>query len=630
MKREKRRIQEQLRRIKRNQERERLAQLAQNQKLQPGGMPTSLGDPKTSQSSSHKERDTSHKEVSPSRKKFKLKPDLKLKCGACGQVGHMRTNKACPLYTGTQGPPTSSSNMSMTEEPEEEPEREEREKNVEEDDLVNVDGTKVTLSSKLLKRHDEGGRKKALLLKVPKDVMGKKKRRMASDIHCDYLQRHNKTANRRRTDPVLVPDYYRIVNKPMDLQTMRDNIRQKRYHSREEFLADLNQIVENSTLYNGANSSFTNAAQRMLKSCFDLLAEKEDKLMRLEKAINPLLDDDDQVALSFIFEKLHGKIKLMQESWPFLKPVNKKQVKDYYTIIKRPMDLAIGKNVEAHRYHSRAEFLSDIELIATNCEQYNGSESRFTKNAKHILEYSRSILEDEFAQHCNQLEQNIAKVQERARADAELDDNWGGDDQDYDYVRTSRSSTPENDFIDVEGNEKPSPSTSTASFQRGIGGHISLTTGQTSGQTPDMAPPVDIKRGRGRPRKQRDTVEEVKFNPNAVKRGRGRPRKDSLASNISNPHNSSFLEEDLQCSTDEDEEEFQEVSEDENNPASVLDQGERMHSATTAGSEGGSDLIDAANIKMEMKVEPPQMGGDDSMDLDPNYDPSDFLTMHNA
>lgn len=48
----------------------------------------------------------------------------------------------------------------------------------------------------------------------------------------------------------------------------------------------------------------------------------------------------------------------------------------------------------AHRYHSRAEFLADIELIATNCEQYNGSESRFTKNAKHILEYARSQLEE--------------------------------------------------------------------------------------------------------------------------------------------------------------------------------------------------------------------------------------------
>lgn len=35
---------------------------------------------------------------SKSRRRTKLKPDLKLKCGACGQVGHMRTNKACPLY----------------------------------------------------------------------------------------------------------------------------------------------------------------------------------------------------------------------------------------------------------------------------------------------------------------------------------------------------------------------------------------------------------------------------------------------------------------------------------------------------------------------------------------------------
>jgi len=53
------------------------------------------------------------------------------------------------------------------------------------------------------------------------------------------------------------------------------------------------------------------------------------------------------VALSFIFDKLHSQIKQLPESWPFLKPVNKKQVKDYYTVIKRPMDLeTIGKNIE--------------------------------------------------------------------------------------------------------------------------------------------------------------------------------------------------------------------------------------------------------------------------------------------
>lgn len=46
-------------------------------------------------------------------------------------------------------------------------------------------------------------------------------------------------------------DYYRIVQRPMDLQTIRENLRQKKYQSREEFLADVNQIVENSNIYNG-------------------------------------------------------------------------------------------------------------------------------------------------------------------------------------------------------------------------------------------------------------------------------------------------------------------------------------------------------------------------------------------
>ena len=58
MKREKRRIQEQLRRIKRNQEKERLG-LSQQ----------------------------------PRTRKPKLKPDLKLKCGACGQVTHDRPTR---------------------------------------------------------------------------------------------------------------------------------------------------------------------------------------------------------------------------------------------------------------------------------------------------------------------------------------------------------------------------------------------------------------------------------------------------------------------------------------------------------------------------------------------------------
>lgn len=37
---------------------------------------------------------------------------------------------------------------------------------------------------------------------------------------------------------------------------------------------------------------------------FIVSVQKEDRLVRLEKAINPLLDDDDQVAFSFILDNI--------------------------------------------------------------------------------------------------------------------------------------------------------------------------------------------------------------------------------------------------------------------------------------------------------------------------------------
>lgn len=168
------------------------------------GTPITLGDPPSTSSKSSKDSHAPHatptpsKEISPSRRKIKLKPDLKLKCGACGQVGHMRTNKACPLYTGTV--PAPSLTVAMTEEQEEEIEKE---LNADDEDLVNVDGTKVKLSGKLLKRHEDVKRR-TLLLKVPKDAVSRKRRRVGTDVHCDYLKKHNKPANRRRTDPVVV------------------------------------------------------------------------------------------------------------------------------------------------------------------------------------------------------------------------------------------------------------------------------------------------------------------------------------------------------------------------------------------------------------------------------------------
>ena len=86
--------------------------------------------------------------------RFKYFDDLfQLKCGACGQIGHMRTNKDCPLFAGEKsGPkekekPAPIAPVAITEEEEAEMER----SNLPDDaELTHVEGTKMKFSKTLL------------------------------------------------------------------------------------------------------------------------------------------------------------------------------------------------------------------------------------------------------------------------------------------------------------------------------------------------------------------------------------------------------------------------------------------------------------------------------------------------
>ncbi|KAM7160028.1 transcription initiation factor TFIID subunit 1 isoform 2-T2 [Macrochelys suwanniensis] len=413
MRKERRRIQEQLRRLKRNQEKEKLK-----------------GPP----------------EKKP--KKMKERPDLKLKCGACGAIGHMRTNKFCPLYYQTNAPP--SNPVAMTEEQEEELEKTVIHNDNEE--LIKVEGTKIVLGKQLIESADEV-RRKSLVLKFPKQQLPpKKKRRVGTTVHCDYLNRPHKSIHRRRTDPMVtlssilegiindmrdlpntypfhtpvnakvVKDYYKIITRPMDLQTLRENVRKRLYPSREEFREHLELIVKNSATYNGPKHSLTQISQSMLDLCDEKLKEKEDKLARLEKAINPLLDDDDQVAFSFILDNIvTQKMMVVPDSWPFHHPVNKKFVPDYYKVIINPMDLeTIRKNISKHKYQNRETFLDDVKLILANSIKYNGPDSQYTKTAQEIVNICCQTLA-EYDEHLTQLERDISTAKEAALEEADLE-----------------------------------------------------------------------------------------------------------------------------------------------------------------------------------------------------------------
>ncbi|XP_078248441.1 bromodomain adjacent to zinc finger domain protein 1A isoform X1 [Pogona vitticeps] len=80
------------------------------------------------------------------------------------------------------------------------------------------------------------------------------------------------------------------------------------------------------------------------------------------------------------FEQLVVELVRHDDSWPFMKLVSKIQVPDYYDIIKKPIALnIIREKVNKCEYKLASEFIEDIELMFSNCFEYN---PRNTNEAK--------------------------------------------------------------------------------------------------------------------------------------------------------------------------------------------------------------------------------------------------------
>uniref|UniRef100_A0A1X7TKU8 Bromo domain-containing protein n=1 Tax=Amphimedon queenslandica TaxID=400682 RepID=A0A1X7TKU8_AMPQE len=95
------------------------------------------------------------------------------------------------------------------------------------------------------------------------------------------------TAILRKLSSKKLPDYRMIITKPMDLQTMRKKCEADSYRSREEFLVDLNQIVDNSITYNGPTSPFTVTAQSMTEVGLQYLEEEREHFEQYESQLGP-------------------------------------------------------------------------------------------------------------------------------------------------------------------------------------------------------------------------------------------------------------------------------------------------------------------------------------------------------
>lgn len=83
-----------------------------------------------------------------------------------------------------------------------------------------------------------------------------------------------------------------------------------------------------------------------------------------------------------------------KSSWPFIEPVNRDDVADYFEVIADPIDIkTIEKKLQSNYYVDKETFISDVKRIFVNCRKYNQPGTIYYKAANDLEEYVEPQLE---------------------------------------------------------------------------------------------------------------------------------------------------------------------------------------------------------------------------------------------
>lgn len=236
-------------------------------------------------------------------KRRKEKDGSKLRCSACGGLGHMKNNRSCPAHP-------QAIRVAMTREEYEE----EEQSSLCAMNIIKTEDTKLLINKRAFEKLEET-RKNALKIRIPREAI--KRKRTTEQEELDYLKKPDyKQTNRRPTDPLVAlssifvtilneikelpntklfwtpvntkkyQDYHNFVQDPIDLATMRTRCNQNRYANKDEFIADVEKLYSNSLRYNGPNDPLTQTASKMVETAKVKIAEKSDKIEAFERAIS--------------------------------------------------------------------------------------------------------------------------------------------------------------------------------------------------------------------------------------------------------------------------------------------------------------------------------------------------------
>ncbi|CZR61519.1 probable histone acetyltransferase GCN5 [Phialocephala subalpina] len=90
-----------------------------------------------------------------------------------------------------------------------------------------------------------------------------------------------------------------------------------------------------------------------------------------------------------------GELQNHKQAWPFLNPVNRDEVPDYYNVITSPMDLSmVEERLHQDQYLTPKNLVDDLKLIFSNCRKYNDETTVYTKCAVRLEKHMWSLIKD--------------------------------------------------------------------------------------------------------------------------------------------------------------------------------------------------------------------------------------------
>ncbi|XP_065079040.1 protein polybromo-1 isoform X3 [Ochlerotatus camptorhynchus] len=204
----------------------------------------------------------------------------------------------------------------------------------------------------------------------------------------------------------LYPDYYQIIQHPIDMTTIENYIKSDRYTTLDDIVGDYRLMFSNCRKYNEEGSMIYDDANILEKALNEKLKEfssisKRFSTPKVSKAKNKLNTLESKLKHLYDTIREYREPKANRQlSFIFMKLPSKNEYPDYYDIIKNPIDLdRIELKLRKQNYESVDDMAGDFMLMFENACKYNEPDSQIYKDAlclqQLIIQTKQALRSDE-------------------------------------------------------------------------------------------------------------------------------------------------------------------------------------------------------------------------------------------